>query len=353
MSGKYIYGIIDSSDDVAWDISGLGNRSPVHTIADRGIACVLSDYDGDDFGALSKEQVVRYLLAHQTVLENVIWRHTVLPVKFGTILTTSQEVNALLSEGHSIFTTVMALYGDKWEIEVVATWNVGRILQEISVEPEIMQAKQSIASHGLHQNVEERIRLGQMVKTLMDRRRDSYRERMMDFLKPLTVDVQPNALVSDELVMNVAFLVEKSMQEEFDSRVKQLDDLFQDQINFRVLGPMPPYSFATIEVKRSSMEEVEEAKQLLELDTPFTEPEVRKAYRRLAAQSHPDHHPGDDGAKLMFANLRHASDVLITHCRGQATSGSSLLINIKRFRDDEVRHVHFSEAENRVGVASG
>jgi len=266
---------------------------------------------------------------------------TVLPVKFGTVLTTSDEVHNLLSQGHSQFVNALAWIQDKVEIEVAATWDTKQILQEISTEPEIFLASKAIADKGA-QTLQEQIQLGRIVKASMDKRRSSYRERMINFLMSVAVDVQPNALVSDEMVMNVAFLVEKTNQEEFDSCVKQLDDLFHNQINFRIIGPLPPYTFATVEVTRPSLEKIGEAKQFLHLGETFSEPEVRKAYRRLAAESHPDYSPGDESTKAQLAKLHQALELLIAYCRGQGESDGNLLINIRRLKNEEVEHLSFA-----------
>jgi len=340
MYDKYIYGIIDSSNENTWDIPGVDGSSPVDTIAYQDLSCVVSDYFGEEFGAMSKEEVVRGLLAHQVVVEHIMKKHTVLPVKFGTVLATSDEVQELLSRGRQQFVDTLGWIHDKVEVEVAATWDTEQVLREISTEPEIMRARDVTASGPGQRSLEERINLGQMVKASMDRRRDSHREQMISFLKPVAVDVQPNALVSDEMVMNVAFLVERANQEEFDSRVRQLNDLFQDQINFRIIGPLPPYSFATVEVTRPDPEKIEEARHLLGLGENISEAEVRRAYRHLAAETHPDRKPGDEMAKVRFAKLRQASDLLIAYCQGQAESGGSLLIKIRRLKNE---YLHFVE----------
>ncbi len=338
MYSKYIYGIIDSSNETDFNISGLNGSSPVYTIAYQGLGCLVSNYFGEKFSSRPGEEVVRCLLTHQVVVEHVMRQHTVLPVKFGTVLTTSDEVRSLLLQGHSQFVDALAWIQDKVEIEVAATWNTKQILQEISTEPEIIRASKAIAGRR-QPALQGQIELGRMVKASMDRRRSSYRQQMLNFLTSVAIDVQPNALVSDEMVMNVAFLVQNTNQEEFDSCVKQLNDLFHNQINFRIIGPLPPYSFATVEVTRPNPEKIEEARQLLHLGKTFSEPEVRKAYRRLAAESHPDYRATEELARVQFVKLHQASELLLAYCRRHSESDGNLLINIRRQRDEEVQHL--------------
>ncbi|MCL4459070.1 MAG: GvpL/GvpF family gas vesicle protein [Chloroflexi bacterium] len=343
MNGQYIYGIISTSDDKTVDIAGLGSTGSVHTIAHQGLGCVLSDFSGGEFSSMSKEEIVQHLLAHQVVVEHVMREHTVLPLKFGTVLATPDEVRDLLSQGHALFVAALAWIQDKVEVEVAATWDTEQVLREISDEEEIVRTRAAIASRRGQHTLEERIRLGRMVKASMDQRRDRYQERMIGFLRPVAVDVQPNALVSDQMVMNVAFLLERARQEEFYNQVSALNNLFHNQIDFRLIGPLPPYTFATVEVTRPSPQKIKEARQLLHLGEAISEPEIRKAYRCLAAESHPDRRPGDGLAKTRFAELRQASELLIAYCRGRAESSGSLLINIRRVRDEEIQHFRSGE----------
>jgi hypothetical protein len=303
--GKYIYGIIIGSNDIVLGVRGVGGASLVYPIAHQDLSCLVSNYFGKEFSSMSGEKLVSCLLAHQVVVEQVMRKNTVLPVKFGTVLATSDEVRQLLTQGHSQFFFTLVWIQDKVEVEVVAAWNRG----EVS----------------------------------MDRRRDDYGEQIISFLKPLSIEVQPNPLISEEMVMNVAFLVERANLEAFDSRVRQLNDLFGDQINLRTIAPLPPYSFATVEVTKPSPEKIEEARQLLGLGEAISELKVRRAYSRLAAETHPNHRPEDKRAKTRFVQLRQASDLLIAYCRGQAESDGDFLISIRRSRSDEFQSSHLVE----------
>lgn len=307
MHGKYIYGIIVSGGDIALGVRGVGDASLVYTIDHQGLGCVASDYSGEEFDSMSKGELAPCLLAHQVVVEQVMKKRTVLPVKFGTVLATSDEVCQMLSQGHSQFLFALAWIQDKVEVEVVATWDRGR------------------AS------------LGQFW--------DDYGERIISVLKPVSIDVQPNALVSDEMAMNFALLLERANLEAFNVRVRQLKDLFYNQIDLRVISPLPAYSFATVEVITPSPEKIEEARRLLKLSEPISELEVRKAFRRLAVETHPDPGLGDKLAKKRSAALRRASDRLIAYCRSQAESDASFLINIRRSRRDEVQLPRLVEVE--------
>ena len=51
------------------------------------------------------------------------------------------------------------------------------------------------------------------------------------------------------MIMNAAFLVDRAREKEFDSCVEELGVHYGDRIEFKYVGPVPPYSFVNIVVK--------------------------------------------------------------------------------------------------------
>lgn len=318
MYGKYVYGIIIGNGDTALGIRGMAGTSLVYNIAHEGLSCVVSDYAGGNFDTMSKEEMARCLMMHQVVDEQVMKRHPMLPVKFGTVLDTSDEVHKLLAQGHPQFYLTLLWMQDKVELEVMASWADGQVIEEKGAEPERVAVSEA-------------------------QRPQSYLERMTDFLQPVSVDVQPYPPKSGEMAVSVAFLVDKASLDAFHSRVNQLNALFYKQVNFQVAGPLLPYSFAMVEVGRPSPEAINEAKLLLNLNEVAGEVEVRKAYRRLAALVGSDRKLGDKLARARLMALRRALDLLVAYCRGQAEKNGGFLISIRRSRSDEVQPPRLAE----------
>jgi len=319
---KYIYGLIKTSQPATFGQSLLSSRpEEVYTVIRRGLAGVVSNYSRGDFASLSKEDKLRCLMAHQGVIERVMKEgYTILPVKFGTIVEGEDEIQRILEQGHKKLAETLDQMDGLVEIEVAATWDLKKVLEEIGNAVEIMQLKHSMAGKTASEMMEMQINAGKLVKESLDRRREGYRSQMMQSLAEVSLDIQPNALVADEMVMNVAFLIQREKQEDFDSQVKRVDEAFSDQINFRVIGPLPPYSFSTVEIRRPDTGKIEKARQLLGLGTDVFDKELKEAYRHLAAKSHPDAHPDDDTMDEQFARVREAFVLLRDYCQGQSES---------------------------------
>jgi hypothetical protein len=321
MFRKYIYGIIPAGEETRLRPLGPEGDASLQAVTHLGLACVVRDHWGPAFADLPREALVRQLLAHQMVCEQVMARYTILPVKLGTVLDGEEEVLAVLQQGYARFSQALAQIEGKWEFEVAATWDLGRVFQGIGQEEEIRRFKERAASSPAGETLEERVLLGKMVKDSLERRRDHYRRLMVRYLKGLALDVQENPLLRDELVLNVALLVERLAEAELTRRVGELDARFHNQINFRIIGPLPPYSFSTVEVTRPALEALEEARLMLGLGIQVCAAEVRQAYRKLVAVCHPDVNPDDPGAGEKVNRLTQAATLLTGYCRGQDAGG--------------------------------
>jgi hypothetical protein len=317
MQSNYIYGIIIGGGDAVLGLKGLAGNSPVYAIAHEGLSGVVSDYAGGNFDSMPKEELACCLLTHQVVVEQVIKKHPVLPMKFGTVLASADEVSELLAQGHAQFFLTLLWIQDKVELEVVANPAGGWVVEENGIAPEALPAGEPLPPEGL--------------KLSKTQRRQGHLEKMISFLQPVSIDVQPHPTALGGGVMSVAFLVDRAGLGAFYERIKQLNALFYNQVEFQAIGPLPPYSFATVEVTRPSQEAIDEAKRLLNLSEVVGEVEVRQAYRRLAAE---------DGARL--AVLRRAADLLVAYCRKLEKEGR-FLISIRRSRADEVQPIRLVE----------
>ncbi len=130
--------------------------------------------------------------------------------------------------------------------------------------------------------------MGKFVKGSIDRRREVYRNRIMAALRPIAADMVENALMDDRMVANVALLLPEQASTAFDRQLAELDEEFGGRLNFRSVGPLPPSSFATVEVTPQSYEIVDHARRALRLGERAELIEIKAAYRRLIRQSHPD-----------------------------------------------------------------
>lgn len=319
MTRSYLYGIVEQAGPVELDVRGLDGTSRVRVVASGDLGAVVSAHKtAADFHSLPRETVLRYLLAYQRVVEHMMERQVVLPVKFGTMLGNAGEARDLVSRNRTTLGRAFASMRGMVEIEVAATWEIGWVLGEIGREPAVVSAREAIERHG-HPSSGDRLQLGKLVKSHIDLRRAAIRDRALDLLRSLAASVATHALLDDRLVMNEAFLITSGDLPEFERRVRQLDTLFDGQIVFRIVGPLPPYTFCTVDVTRVSAGQLEEARRALGLKgEELDEQVVRGAYRRAAAAQR-QLPRNASAAEPRFSQLREASELLLGSCRSDPT----------------------------------
>ncbi len=268
---------------------GLDGRQ-VFAVSHRDLAAVVSPTSIRAYRSMKREEVVPYLFAHQATIEKIMEDQIVVPVKFGTTARDEAEVRKILENGYPQLSTAREAMEGKIELDLVVQWkDLNSVLLQIGEEPEIRSKKTAIAARPLQEATEERIRIGQMIKARLDYMREERAAEIVEALKPLAWDIHAHALLDDRMILNTAFLVDRAGQGEFGETLERLDDRYGNSIDFRCVGPLPPYSFSTVEVRTFEFEGVDRARRLLELGEGATLQEVKEAYRKLAHQCHPDH----------------------------------------------------------------
>lgn len=325
MTTTYIYGIIPTGNQVVFDeVAGVDDeRDEVYTIAHRDLAAVVSASPLADYRGLKRDQAARYLVAHQRVVEAVMKAFPVLPAKFGTVLPDEAWVGRLLMQGETLFHTALEKFSGRVQMEVVVLWDLEEVFQEIGQEDHIVQLKAQVEGRPAEETMIERVAIGQMVHASLEKRRASLQEYLIHRLGKMALDLVVNPLMDDSMAANAALLVDEVGQEALDRKLELLDEEFEGQLHFRCVGPLPPYSFATVEVEVPSFEAIDEARRRLGLGETAIPGEIRRAYHRLAGQVHPDHNPDDPGAEARMTELAQAYALLAIYAESVQESGGA------------------------------
>ena len=123
--------------------SGIGaDPADVHTVHYRDIAAVVSNTP-----MVVQDPTRDNVLAHQRVNETVMQQHTVIPMSFGTVFKTDDDIIELLRSAYDAFTDVLNKMQDKFEFGLKVLWDRDQIIREIEEEDEdIRRLKGEISS---------------------------------------------------------------------------------------------------------------------------------------------------------------------------------------------------------------
>jgi len=353
--GKYIYGAINSNTEESFaldEIVAFGDvypiRSPAevvessethnnaYTVVFQDISAVVSDSEIVDYSHIPKDTLARLLVRHQQIIEKVMTKHTIIPMRLGTFADSDEEVREILAKGYKTIKEILEGSENCIEIDVVATLNDFNsfLREEVSQEDEIRQFKQSHLSKEASVTIDDQMKIGVLVKKYSDKKKAEYSDQIQTALSEIAQDFKPHDLMDDTMVLNTAFLMDENKRKDFERKLDEINNRFEEKLNFRCVGPLPPYSFYTLEVKKAHFEEIDWARKKLGLTDDFITPtEIKKAHRRLALTCHPDRNPNTPGIEKKFDEMTRAYRILLDYYRAsnQAKETAGCYFNEEAF----------------------
>jgi hypothetical protein len=323
MTSLYVYGIIPSADRIIFDEAGMDDdHDEVHTLPCGALGAVVSATPVASFAGMKRDEAARYLVAHQRVVEVVMQHFTVLPAKFGTVLPDEGAAVRMLQQGEAAFRAALARCSGLVQMEVVALWDLREVFAHIGQDPRLTDIKARIAGKPAEDTAADRVEAGQLVKTLLEDRRAELADRLVAPLAAAGVDHVVNPVLEDSMVANVGLLLDHAGQQALDRKLADLDRAFGGRLTFRCVGPLPPYSFATVEVQLPSPEAIGAARLQLGVGEVATLSDIKRAYYQAAAAVHPDRNPDGAGADARMSALSQGYRLLTAFAESQLASGN-------------------------------
>jgi hypothetical protein len=244
--GKYVYCIIRQGKPREFGNIGIGEGSNrVYTVHHNDLAAVVSDtpiviYDP------TRENV----LAHEFVNETVMREFTVIPMSFGTVFRSEEDVSELLRSTYQAFNDVLDKMQDKIEFGLKVLWDRDKVIAEIErSNDEIRRLKDEISRNAQSSTYFARMQLGRLVETAVEDMGNSFVADIHEQLKQVAVASRSNKPIGDRMIMNAAFLVERDRDKAFDEKVKEISRRYEELLTFKYTGPWPPYNFVNIKLK--------------------------------------------------------------------------------------------------------
>lgn len=243
--GKYIYGIVKEPRLGRFNFSGVG-EADVYTLNYEQIAAVVSDTELSEIDPTRKN-----VQAHTIVQEALLNEYNLLPMGFGMIAASEGEVKRLLENNYDGLLGELHRLAGKIEVELKVFWDQETIMKEIQSESQELsrlKAKLNAASS----TVEARslmIEAGKLVESMVQDWKARYIEQVYATLQELSCEAKVNNPVGIKNLLNASFLIEKSREGEFKEQVYKMDTRFQSKMNFKYVGPLPPYNFVNLKLE--------------------------------------------------------------------------------------------------------
>ena len=243
-TGKYVYCIVRAHQALSFGPIGIGDEpAPVYAVRCEDLSAVVSD---SPLGVLDPTR--DNVLAHQRVNETVMREHTVLPMSFGTVFKTRDDVTAFLKSAYRAFSDVLDKMENKLEFGLKVLWDRDAVIREIEEDDEDIRRLKSEIAAQKGSTYFARMQYGRLIDAALQARSERYVAEIFDRLRDVSVAARSNKPIGDRMILNAAFLVSRDAEEAFDARVKELGAK-HGMLTFRYTGPWPPYNFVNIRLK--------------------------------------------------------------------------------------------------------
>jgi hypothetical protein len=243
----YVYGVLRASELGSVSVAGV-EESEVRGVEHGGLAALTSRVTG---GALAAAREVR---AHWRVLEEASKNATVLPVRFGTVLESDDEVRARLLEPNAdSLTALLEEVAGCVQLSVKGDYEEEPLLREVvRTSPAVAELRERISRLPEAAGYYDRIRLGELVAAEVARCRVGDTRHALDSLQPHAVAAKEEDPTHPNAAFNLQFLVAREKQPAFSRQVGKLADELGRRVDIRYVGPLPPYSFAEADLSAGS-----------------------------------------------------------------------------------------------------
>lgn len=311
--GIYIYGIIPNfySAEMFRSLVNTG----IYTIAHQNISAIVSEKENVPFDSLDRETLGHLLVNHQKTIEDLMGKgfNMLIPMRLGTMVNSKEEVFKILANGHDLIVETLNKIEHLTEIDLVVTWaDFPAIIKEVAGHQDIVSMKEDILNRGEAISQIDQVKIGMLIEEKIKEKNIAIELDILNSLSVFSKDIKMHEVMNDQMITNSAYLINRNNKEKFEQVLDRLDEEYNGMLNFKMVGPLPCYSFYTIEVKELNPEHVSQAKKELGLNGMISETEIKKAYQEKAKEFHPDVNQGNSSADH-FNRIKKAYQTLLEY----------------------------------------
>lgn len=244
IKGQYLYAITMDSEGLGQDSIGIG-KSSVYTIQEGRLGALVSDVPNRQ---IRPER--RNLAAHRDVLCFAMEKTSALPLAFGIIANDRNAVRRSLINNKQALTSQLVHVAGKVEMGLKVALDVPNLFEYfISANEKLRTARDRLFGKHSTPSREDMIGLGQMFSGVLEEERERVADLVVNTLKTHCFDLKVNKCRKENELVNLACLIGRDEEENFENAVFDVARLFDNEFAFDYSGPWPLHSFSQVQMK--------------------------------------------------------------------------------------------------------
>ena len=246
----YLYGIIDSSDQIEEPIYGL-EGSGIYNVPFCDIGAVVSEISQP-----IQDVTEGAVLEHEAVAEKLMANFTVLPARFQTIIDGKDSLLSMMQSYYEDFKDNLARLHNKLEFGIKIIWSADK------VKKSIVKALKKGEQRMIDSSPSKRFIKEKFEKYKIDEEFEAKADRfikVMDiFFSKFASEKKLKKLKTDNLLLDAVYLIEKDRENDFRETFEHIKS-GPPCLRYLFSGPWPPYNFVVLSKKSDFLRDSEQA----------------------------------------------------------------------------------------------
>ncbi|SDI18976.1 GvpL/GvpF family gas vesicle protein [Alteribacillus bidgolensis] len=244
--GCYLFCAIQTEGNQTFGSAALvGEERKVYTVHYKNYAMVVADAPIQVYEPSRKNAK-----AHQETIAKVMEEFTVVPMSFGTVLKTNEDVYLLLEQLEEQLKEIFPKVNNKIEVGLKVIGKKEWLYQEANQQSDIKKLKEKTKSK--QESYYDQIQIGERAEYFVRGLHEKIENEIFSPLEEIAEASVSNEVISERMLLNASFLIDLEKEEKFDELVNELYEKWRDKTEFKYTGPWPAYNFIDIKLKAKS-----------------------------------------------------------------------------------------------------
>lgn len=239
------------------------------------------------------------LQQYQSVLEAALREAPILPARHQTVLPNRGAISNLLAQHGPSIIQPLRQYGSLLEFEIEIRWDMSEIVRNILGKDGLEAPDSPDDTHAMTEALDIAI----------ERKREALAKFINQAITAVTLDEIRVDVRDRDILCNLIVLVRRDNCDALMKLLGQINSSGIGKLDMNCIGPLPPCSFASVEVWLSDAQMVEDARNSLRLGAIVSKDDIRKAYHQAMKSLHPDVNKGRAAAERITA-IQHSYELL-------------------------------------------
>ena len=243
-AGTYLYGFTGRTFQPPAGLLGLA-AAPVQLIGYGDVAAVVSRHPVQPLMPLRSN-----LEPHHRIVRHVSCEATLVPVAFGHISDSDDEVREVLRDNYQEIRGELARLDRTCEMSVKLSWSVDNIFEYLVGRNRRLRDLRDRVFAVRQPSLNDRLQVGSAFEAALTEERERLTAILLRGVDPITREVFSSAPRTEQTVCQTALLVDRGRVGEFGPAIERTATLFNGDFTLQYSGPWAPYSFVRLRLQR-------------------------------------------------------------------------------------------------------